>query len=533
MNQAELAARTRDHGGSPPPAFTPTPTSPVAARGGRDLDGNSAAPPEVVPRGEPSGLPVGQRIRRHLVRGDLVCVLVAFALPLVLFAQHPPNSEWFGAIEVAAYTLAGGLALRYHGMWSERVSSVRMIELSRVPQVFITMAILAIVIDRKATSTIRGWQLAAVAAAAAIAFVLWRSAYRMVVTAERKRGRMQRRVIVVGSVSRAEELSRLFEVHPELGMEVVAFIGDEQGAELKGLGDVWVGSLEDSQLLLATTPADIVVVCSGGLHDRILAGIVSAERGRQRTLYLDGGMPRVDFRRIHSTAIAHQPLHALEPSSLGVLNRSLKRSFDVLVALAMAAAMVPLGIVIGVAIKLSDRGPVFFKQRRVGLHGEEFEIYKFRTMCVDAEGRRAELMEGNERNGPLFKLADHVDPRITRVGRLLRALSLDELPQLINVLRGEMSLVGPRPALPAEVGQFSAQLLCRHDVRPGITGLWQVEARDNASFEAYERLDLFYVDNWSIALDLMILIGTVDHVVFRPLIGRLYRGRDARVAPAA
>ncbi len=177
-------------------------------------------------------------------------------------------------------------------------------------------------------------------------------------------------------------------------------------------------------------------------------------------------------------------------------------------------------------IKLEDGGPVLFRQRRVGLHGREFEILKFRTMVVDAEARLAALRQSNERVGPLFKM-DH-DPRITRIGRLLRATSLDELPQLFNVLNGSMSLVGPRPALPREVAEFPVALNARHQVRPGITGLWQVEARDNPAFEAYLRLDLFYVENWSLALDLMILLGTIDHIVLRPIVKVVYSREDRR-----
>jgi lipopolysaccharide/colanic/teichoic acid biosynthesis glycosyltransferase len=164
-------------------------------------------------------------------------------------------------------------------------------------------------------------------------------------------------------------------------------------------------------------------------------------------------------------------------------------------------------------IKVEDRGPLFFKQVRIGRHGRPFTVYKFRTMVVNAEDRLKELQKENERAGPLFKMTR--DPRITRVGKFLRDSSLDELPQLLNVLRGEMSLVGPRPALPAEVAQFDPELRDRLKVKPGLTGLWQVEARDNPSFDAYRRLDLYYVENWSVSLDLIILLATVEHVTAR------------------
>lgn len=184
----------------------------------------------------------------------------------------------------------------------------------------------------------------------------------------------------------------------------------------------------------------------------------------------------------------------------------------------------PLFAAAAVAIKLSDRGPVLFRQVRVGQDGRSIVVFKLRTMVVDAEAKRAELQAHNQRSGPLFK-ADGVDPRVTRVGRFLRASSLDELPQLINVLQGRMSMVGPRPALPDEVAQFDDALLDRLQVKPGVTGLWQLEARDNPSFHAYRRLDLFYVENWSLLLDLTVLLGTARSVVQRGL--RLALNKDS------
>ena len=187
----------------------------------------------------------------------------------------------------------------------------------------------------------------------------------------------------------------------------------------------------------------------------------------------------------------------------------------------------PLFVLVAILVKRTDGGPVLFRQQRVGQADRHFEMIKFRTMVVDAEARLAGLERDNQRSGPLFKLVR--DPRVTRVGHLLRTTSLDELPQLINVLKGEMSLVGPRPALRREVDAFPVELHRRHSVRPGITGLWQVEARDNPAFDAYQRLDLFYVENWSLSLDLVILLGTAEQLVLRPF---RRRGRDAIAAPA-
>jgi lipopolysaccharide/colanic/teichoic acid biosynthesis glycosyltransferase len=220
----------------------------------------------------------------------------------------------------------------------------------------------------------------------------------------------------------------------------------------------------------------------------------------------------------------------VEAPSLSRAQMVLKRALDLAVSVILLILTAPVLGIISLAVKLQDGGPVYFRQQRVGRGGETFDVLKFRTMGVDAEKELAKLGAANERNGPLFKMER--DPRVTRIGRILRETSLDELPQLVNVLRGEMSLVGPRPALPSEVVNFGADLRQREQVLPGITGLWQVEARDNPSFEAYRRLDLFYVENWSITLDLLIMLGTVEHLVAR-LVTSLRRSPKAKPAVGA
>ena len=189
-----------------------------------------------------------------------------------------------------------------------------------------------------------------------------------------------------------------------------------------------------------------------------------------------------------------------------------KNLMDRVVAAVGLLITLPLLLVVALTIKLSDRGPVFFRQRRVGREGKTFHVWKFRTMYTDAEDRLASLVDENESDGLLFKIRN--DPRVFRFGKWLRATSIDELPQLINVLLGEMSLVGPRP-LPAEDGDFLGDVRRRLLVRPGITGLWQVSGRSDLSWDEAVRLDLYYVDNWSLAYDLSILWRTVGVVLAR------------------
>jgi exopolysaccharide biosynthesis polyprenyl glycosylphosphotransferase len=238
-------------------------------------------------------------------------------------------------------------------------------------------------------------------------------------------------------------------------------------------------------------------------------------------VHISSGLRRIDHRRLRALPLAYEPLFYVEPWALPHRQLIINRGLDLVASGLALIVAAPVMLVLAALIKLNDGGPVLFKQTRVGTDGNLFKVYKFRTMVVDAEARLAELAASNERSGPLFKMDR--DPRVTRVGRFLRASSLDELPQILNVLKGDMSLVGPRPALPAEVAAFDEELRDRTKVKPGITGLWQIEARDNPSFSAYRRLDLYYVENWSVSLDIVILFATVEHVITRfvtALLGR-------------
>jgi exopolysaccharide biosynthesis polyprenyl glycosylphosphotransferase len=202
------------------------------------------------------------------------------------------------------------------------------------------------------------------------------------------------------------------------------------------------------------------------------------------------------------------PLHSGHVPEIGLL---LKRGMDMLLACVILVVLFPLLLLIALAVKLDSRGPVLYFSERLGKKGRVFRCIKFRTMVRDAEMKRADVMHMNERDGVLFKITN--DPRITKLGRFLRKYSLDELPQFFNVLRGDMSIVGPRPPLASEVREYKLSHLRRLDVMPGITGLWQVQARQDPSFDNYISLDVTYVDNWSIWLDLKILVRTIGVVL--------------------
>jgi exopolysaccharide biosynthesis polyprenyl glycosylphosphotransferase len=198
------------------------------------------------------------------------------------------------------------------------------------------------------------------------------------------------------------------------------------------------------------------------------------------------------------------PLHCGHVPELALM---LKRAVDVIFSAAALVVLSPVMLAIAIAIKLDSHGPVFYASERIGKRGRVFRCMKFRTMVRDAEKRQAEIMHMNERQGVLFKISN--DPRITTLGRLLRKYSLDELPQFFNVLKGDMSIVGPRPPLASEVREYKLSHLRRLDVTPGITGLWQVQGRQDPSFDSYISLDVTYIENWSVWLDLKIILRTV------------------------
>jgi lipopolysaccharide/colanic/teichoic acid biosynthesis glycosyltransferase len=204
------------------------------------------------------------------------------------------------------------------------------------------------------------------------------------------------------------------------------------------------------------------------------------------------------------------------------LRLAVKRGLDIVLSLLLIVVLSPVLVVSALVILVSNGGPVLFRQTRVGRNGHEFVMIKFRTMTTDAEQKLAEIKAGNQRTGPLFKVNN--DPRVTTVGRVLRRSSIDELPQLFNVLAGSMSLVGPRPALPAEVAEFSDELRQREAVPQGLTGLWQLDGRTDPDFARYAELDLHYVKNWTLRLDLWIIIRTpfviLRHVIFRDAVAQ-------------
>jgi exopolysaccharide biosynthesis polyprenyl glycosylphosphotransferase len=336
-------------------------------------------------------------------------------------------------------------------------------------------------------------------------------------------------VLLVGANDEAADLSALLETHPELGFRVVGVVGARPEAGRTGLMRLWCGEDDDVILALEQTGATGAIVCATALTPDRLNLTVKQLLKAGAHVQLSSGLRGVEIQRLLPMPLSYEPFFYVEPASLERWQLGTKRILDVALSAFAVLVTAPIVVVVAALIRVTDRGPVIFRQVRIGQRGRPFTVYKFRTMRIGAADERSTMLELNVREGPLFKAT--VDPRVTRLGRYLRATGIDELPQLWNVLNGTMSLVGPRPALPEEVAQFDDELRTRESVRPGITGLWQVEARDNPSFEEYRRFDLFYIDNWSVTLDLVILLSTVEQTVARTIRGLRDADKDVHLAP--
>ena len=270
-----------------------------------------------------------------------------------------------------------------------------------------------------------------------------------------------------------------------------------------------LGSIDHLSHVVQKTDADLVVVCLGALDAERFAPMVRDLNVLGVDVALSTGLSNVALRRVSLGHIAGRPLVHVTPAPLRGWHLGLKRALDIIGATVMLGLAGPLMALAAIAIRIEDGGRAIFSQTRVGKGGKHFTIFKYRTMVNDAEKLQVDLT--NDHEGPVFKMTD--DPRITRVGRFLRKTSIDELPQLFNILRGEMSLVGPRPLPVHEVEAAPVSFLDRHMVKPGLTGRWQVSGRSDTGFKELDELDRWYVDNWSLGQDLEILAKTVPAVL--------------------
>ncbi|GAA1351039.1 sugar transferase [Falsarthrobacter nasiphocae] len=349
--------------------------------------------------------------------------------------------------------------------------------------------------------------------------LLSRAFWRRRLIQARLAGHWNYRVMLLGSPSSVLHLHSSLSAHPQAGYDpIVAYLpgfsrtapnGDELPLPVAGTSlqvDGILAAIEDYRL------DAVAISSSASLSPRAIRRLGWELADRHIRLIMAPALTDVAGPRIHTQPIAGLPLIHVSTPRLSGINAFLKRSFDVVLASLAAILLSPVLIATALAVKLDSPGPVVFNQERVGKNGKRFQMHKFRSMVTDAETKVSALApETDAGNEVLFKIKD--DPRITRVGRFIRRYSIDELPQILNVLKGEMSLVGPRPPLPREVAKYEDHVHRRLLVQPGITGLWQVSGRSDLSWNDTVRLDLYYVENWSLAQDVLIIFKTFRAVV--------------------
>ncbi len=335
----------------------------------------------------------------------------------------------------------------------------------------------------------------------------------------RKKGFNFKRVLVIGSRERAKEMIKTIFNNPQSGYRVIGCLDiDEQCLEAEVAGGIRViGTLNDyEKIILENTVDEIIFAMPLKKIDQVNDYIAFAENvGVNIRIMPDWQIQKVMYRpetaAVYFDQFIGMPTIALSSTPHNEFDLLIKTALDYAVAAGGLAVLSPFFIIIAVLIKSTSEGPVFFRQERSGLNGRKFNLLKFRTMVDGAENMREQIYAANEMDGPVFKLKN--DPRVTAVGRFLRKTSLDELPQLINILQGEMSLVGPRPPLPAEVKEYKPWQRRRLSLKPGLTCIWQVSGRNNIDFETWMKMDLEYIDNWSLLLDLKLLLKTIPAVV--------------------
>lgn len=324
----------------------------------------------------------------------------------------------------------------------------------------------------------------------------------------RRRGYDSRFMLVAGAGPLAQSFADRVEAHPGLGIRIVGHLvapGEEEGTVTRPI----LGRVEQIEDILHDHVVDEVAVCLSPTASHLLEPITGVAAGVGKTVRIpidpidEYPGPTEEFDGFVVRSLVHDGQREV--------GLAIKRAIDIVGALVGLIILSPILLAAALAIRIFDGPPVVFGQTRIGLHGRPFTIYKFRSMVPDAEARLDEVRHLNERDAIAFKASD--DPRITRVGRILRRTSIDELPQLWNVLTGSMSLVGPRPPLPSEVAEYDVWHRRRLSMKPGITGLWQVEARHDPDFDRWVEHDLHYIDGWSIWLDLKIILKTIPALV--------------------
>jgi exopolysaccharide biosynthesis polyprenyl glycosylphosphotransferase len=451
------------------------------------------------------------RYRRQVLLADILVAALAASLAITLRFDGEAPGPW--ALAPAALPLIWVSIAGLHRTYEQRFLGAGTDEFERVLRsglvLFTSIAVTSFLLKSNVSRSVVVFAVPVTV----LGSLAGRKLLRMRLHAARAAGEGMEKTIVVGGGDAVVHLVELLKNTPHRGMDPVGVCLPPLSVIPSALNGVPVlGGPGDILRAVDETGAHVVAVVSHpDFWGHPLRQLAWALEERDVELIVSPGIVEVAGPRLSIRPIAGLSLLHLERPAASGGQMLLKAGFDRTLGTLILVLLSPLLLARAVAVRLTSPGPALFTQTRVGVGGREFSIYKFRSMVTDAEHRLIDLARHDEGNGVLFKIRG--DPRVTRIGQYLRRYSLDELPQLINVTRGEMSLVGPRPPLPSEVADYSDDAVRRLRVRPGMTGLWQVSGRSDLSWEQSLQLDLRYVDNWSMTLDLSILWRTVRAVI--------------------
>ena len=450
-----------------------------------------------------------RRVRRRVMLADLVAIVLGLAVAFAVQEIWRPVDEaaalgqWLVVVASLPLWL---FSANVNHLYTAR-ANVRIADEFRhlVASTALGVAAVVSLVVLAGTETFSRWMTLVIFFSVLPIWFLVRQVVRAVFARLRRSGRLSRPILVVGTDSFAVDLVAGLQDQPNLGYTAVGFVGDTCPDDADGLPVLGgIENIEETAIRLGVTGVMISLYSVDGPTVNRLSRRLT-DVGLHVTL--SSSLRDIDIDRLRVQQLDGQALLYIEPRVRTGWRRMAMRIFDLVVSCVGLVLTAPIVAGAALAIRIESSGPVFYRQRRVGLNGQVFDIIKLRTMYDGADQQKNELLDQNESDGPLFKI--RTDPRITRVGRVLRKFSIDEIPQFWNVVRGEMSVVGPRPALPSEVDQWTPDVHERLQVLPGITGMWQVSGRSDTSFEEYKRLDMYYVDNWSLMHDIRIVLKTI------------------------
>ncbi len=471
--------------------------------------------------------------RRQRVRSQTLLLVLSDALAVLLGGMFATLLR-FGTLQVTVRLEGSDLAVTFpqlvmwsiplwvaflwvEGLYGPRGTAQTPGYLGRIARatVFGGIALVLVTYALKLPGLSRGWLLTYVVVAF-VAVVVGRAIVDLTVTSMHLRGRWLRPTLVVGSNPEGADIIRILRTNPASGLVPIGCLASSVAEKLDLQfceGNVpCFGAAREIVDVLAEHPVDTVIIASSAFDHEVLARIVAELRTLDVEVNVSSGLFEVMTSRVLVSEVAGVPLVTIQGISLTPSRMAVKRAFDLVVSGLVLLVGLPIWAVCALLVKATSAGPLFYSQERIGRDGRAFRMFKFRTMYVDAESRLEALRARNEATGPIFKMRN--DPRVTPVGRWLRKFSIDEIPQFLNVFAGEMSVVGPRPPLAHETREYEDRHWRRLEVTPGMTGLWQVSGRSSLTFEEMVRLDVFYIENWSVGLDVAIILRTVPAVLF-------------------